>query len=723
MPVNTRLRKTKSRTEERTPRRWRGAAIALPVALVISAVVVPAAPAFAGDDQGAPSYYSSGLAATPYMGWNSYYGLGAPTETAVQGVADFLVSSGLRDAGYKYVWLDGGWQADTPRNAAGALVANATRFPSGIASLASYVHARGLKLGIYTDAGAYDAANCGLGSGGHYTEDAAQFAAWNADAIKVDFLCGIAQNLDPATVYTQFSAAIAASGRPMLLNICDPVTSEWGVPHTPQQEAGFAYSYGPRIADSWRTGTDIAFGTPGAGAWANVLRNMDANAAHPEAAGPGHFNDPDYLIPMRSLAGGGFELSQIESTSQLVMWAEMAAPLIIGSDPRTLSAPMISALSNPEIIAVNQDALGIQGVRIANSASGDVYSKVLSGSGQRAVVLLNRSNAAATMSVNFAAAGLSGSVAVRDLQTRTSVGSFTTSYSTTVPAHGTAFVKLTATDAVAGASLGGTSTTSPALVRVDDTHATAFTRGSDGALWSNTLAGTSWPTTWTSLGGPTGGQIVGQPAAYGSSGGRIDLFVRGTDNVAYQRTYSGTAWGSWVSLGGTITDAPTVAFTSPTSWSLFARASDGQVWTRTASSATWSGIGAPGGSPIYGRPSAVTNASGTFVAVRTADDRVWWRIRSAAGVWGTWTDLGGVVSGSPTLLATGGGIYLFARASDYTLWQRTYSTSSSSWGAWTQRGEYASNSFTGAVGAANGNSGTAWIVVRGIDGRVHQAIL
>jgi alpha-galactosidase len=127
--------------------------------------------------------------------------------------------------------------------------------------------------------------------------------------------------------------------------------------------------------------------------------------------------------------------------------------------------------------------------------------------------------------------------------------------------------------------------------------------------------------------------------------------------------------------------------------------------------------------PTYGRPTAVTDANGTYVAVRTADDSVWWRVKSAAGTWGNWTSLGGVVSGSPTLLATGGGIYLFDRAGDYTLWQRTYTSSSSSWGGWTQRTEFGSDNFAGAVGVADGASGTAWTVVSGRDGHVHQLVL
>src|SRR5690349_17859537 len=136
-------------------------------AVVLGAVVlvgsaVPAA--HAADDQGAPQYYDSGLASTPYMGWNTYYGLGAPTEDQVRKVADHLVSSGLRDSGYNIVWLDGGWQADQPRDPqTGRLVANPTRFPSGIPALVTYLHKRGLKVGIYTDAGEYDGGKwCGL---------------------------------------------------------------------------------------------------------------------------------------------------------------------------------------------------------------------------------------------------------------------------------------------------------------------------------------------------------------------------------------------------------------------------------------------------------------------------------------------------------------------------------------------------------------------------------
>jgi alpha-galactosidase len=669
-------------------------------------------------DQGAPPYYDSSLAPTPYMGWNTYYGLGAPTEDQVKGVAKNLVSSGLKGAGYDIVWLDGGWQADTPRDAQGRLAANKERFPSGIPALVNYLHGLGLKAGIYTDAGDYDGGkSCGLGSRGHYEQDAKQFAGWKIDAVKVDFLCGITEKLDPGPAYKEFSDAVAKSGRPMLLNFCNPLTDDWGLPHTPAQDAHNAYTYGPTTGDSWRTGTDIAYGTATAGEWPNVLRNMDANAWHPEAQGPGHYNDPDYLIPMRKMPDGSYELSEEESTSQLVMWAEMASPLVLGSDPRTLPASMIHTLTNPEIVAVDQDPLAVQGVRVATDATGDVYSKVLQGSGERAVVLLNRSDSASERTVDFADAGLTGRVSVRDLRARRNAGTHTGSYTVTVPAHGTAFLKLSGTDGAPGVSLGTTSSASPALVS-DGDRLTAFTRGTDGSLRQQSGSAGHWSSHTTDLGGPTHGRMLGQPAAYGSAGGRVDVFVRGTDNAAYRRTFSDGRWGGWQSLGGSLSDAASVAFESPEKWTLFARGADGDVISRGPDGG-WTSVGAPEGLTVYGRPSAVTDSAGaTHVAVRTADDAVWERVRAASGTWSDWSSLGGTVSGSPTLVASGDTVHLYARAGDYTLWQRAFTADG--WGDWSARTEFASAVFDGSLGATAGPDGSVLAVFRGVAGRVHQ---
>ncbi|GHG99780.1 glycoside hydrolase family 27 protein [Streptomyces lanatus] len=684
-------------------------ATAISVALTASASATPTGTV----DQGAPAYYDSGLAPTPYMGWNSYYGLGAPTEKEVRAVADKLVSSGLRDSGYDIVWLDGGWQADNPRDAQGRLTAHPDRFPSGIPALVSYLHKRGLKAGIYTDAGTYDGGKtCGLGSRGHYDEDARQFADWKVDAIKVDFLCGIGAKLDPGPAFKEFSDAVAKSGRRMVLNLCNPLTDDWGLPHTPEQDAHNTYTYAPTIADSWRTGTDIAWGTPSPGQWPNVLRNMDANAWHPEAQGPGHYNDPDYLIPMRRMADGSLELTEEESTTQFVMWAEMASPLVLGSDPRTLSAAMIKTLGNPEIIAVNQDPLAVQGVRVAADSVGDVYSKDLAGRGQRAVVLLNRSDQPALRTVKFADAALGGAVKVRDLRARADRGTHTGSYTVEVPAHGTALLKLTGEEALPGVSLGERASASPAVVRTGDALTTFF-RGPRGNLVQHTTAGDA-----TSRTRDLGGEILGQPAAYASDGGRIDVFVRGADSRVYRRVFDGGRWGGWQNLGGRVTDAPSVAFSDPEHWTLVARGADGQVVRRGPASG-WESLGAPGERPVYGRPSAVVDARGrVHVAVRTSADDVWTRSRDASGEWSEWASLGGTVSGSPTLVAVGDAVVLYARAGDYTLWQRSFE--GDAWQGWTKRQEFPSAAFEGALGAVEGPGGAVDVVFRGVDGYVHR---
>jgi alpha-galactosidase len=626
------------------------------------------------------------------MGWNTYFGLGAPNEKDVRGVADFLVSSGLRDAGYKIVWIDGGWNAPTPRDGAGNLVEDPAKFPGGFPKLVSDLHAKGLKAGIYTDAGPSDGEHCAAGSGGgYYEKDAKRFADWKFDAIKIDFLCGIFANLKPAQAFADFSAAVQKAGRPMVLNLCNPVTDEWGVPHTPDQVAHISYSFGPLLADSWRTSTDVAFGTPYEGIWRDVLRNMDRNAWHAESNGPGHYNDPDYLIPMRKTQQGTYELNEEESTSQFVMWAQMASPLIIGSDPRTLPPSMVSTLKNPEILAVNQDPLAIQGVRVASTDDTDVYSKVLSRKGERSVVLLNRRDVPAEMTVNFADAGLRGAVSVRDLRARADRGVQSDKYTVTVPPHGTAMFKLRGTDLVPGEAVGSDATASPAIARVGE-EAIVFSRGLGGEL--KMLRGGKW----SSL----GKAILGQPAVR-AVGSDVEVTVRGTDNRAWQRTLHNGRWGTWKSLGGKLTDAPSV---SPNG-TVVTRGSDGEVWLY---SGTWTSLGAPGDAPIYGRPSV----AGGFGAVRTADDSVW--VRPVSG--GSWTSLGGVISGSPTLVEYADRIYLFARASDYTLWQVNHTDGA--WGGWFKRSEFPSNSLVGAVGATAGPDGSAWTVVRGPDNKVYR---
>jgi alpha-galactosidase len=660
-------------------------------ALALAAIPLIATPAAAATRHDSPVL-------TPYMGWNTYYGIGGdPTEAEVKQIADHMVSTGLRDAGYKTIWIDGNWAAPAHRDAKGALVADPARFPSGMAALTSYLHQRGFQAGIYTDAGPFVEGQCGLASYGHYREDVRQFAGWGFDALKADWLCGRASGLDPETLYRQLAAEVARSPRPMILNICNPVSSDWGGgPYPPQNLSTWSYTYAPEISTSWRTYTDVGVGdVQPQWQWQWVLRNMDVNAYHPSATSPGHFNDPDYLLPMRPLPGGGTELTFDESRTQLGMWAMMASPLIIGSDPRTLPEEMIAALRNPEIVAVDQDPLVRQGVKVADpSATTQVWSKTLSGDGRRAVALLNRGDSAQAITVTFANVALGGGVRVRDLWNRRDAGTFTDSYTTTVPAHGVAMLGLTGADKVTGTDLGAASA-APATA-----GGQVFARGVDGTL--------------------LGKKIEGQPAAYGSAGGRIDVFVRGTDAKIWQRTQAGGRWGAWRDLGGPVADDPSVAFVSPDDWTVFARGEDNLIRARGPETG-WTSIGGPDGKAVRGRPSAAIDGSGAVhVTVRSRTEEIWERVRTGT-TWSQWQNLGGTLSGSPTLLGTSGRVYLFAVAADNRLWQRNFVDGA--WGGWFQRPEFATDEIQGAVGTSPGADGSAVVVLRGVDGHIHRTTL
>lgn len=372
---------------------------------------------------------------TPYLGWNTYFSLGGdPTEAEVRAIAADLVATGLRDAGYRIVWIDGNWAAPVPRDSTGRLVADPARFPSGLRALTDDLHALGFQAGIYTDAGPYLPGTCGLGSHGHYRADVRQFAAWGFDALKADWLCGRESGLDAESSFRALAAAVDGSPRPMLFNICNPVTPEWG-DYPADQLATWTHTYAPAVADSWRTYTDVATIEPAAPgtAWTALLRNLDANAAHPEATSPGHYADPDYLIPTRP-GELGFEASR----SQLAMWAMMSAPLVLGSDPRTLSPQMLAALTNPEVLAVDQDPLVRPGVRVASpGADLEVWSKQRAGTGHRTVALFNRGSTAARIPLTVADTGLTGPVELRDLWERAGLGVVDGTFTAEVPAYGT----------------------------------------------------------------------------------------------------------------------------------------------------------------------------------------------------------------------------------------------------------------------------------------------
>jgi alpha-galactosidase len=340
------------------------------------------------------------LARTPYLGWNTYYGLGSTYDyDAIKSVTDSLVSRGLKAAGYQYVWLDGGWWSGT-RDGQGDITVDAKQWPSGMKAVADYIHSRGFKAGIYTDAGKDGCGGAAQGSYGHYQQDVDQFASWGYDAVKVDFCGGTNMHLVPADAYGQFRDALLAnsSHRPMLFNICNPFTPGAAGPGDPPPERSVynSYTFGPTTGNSWRTDTDVGF--VHSVQWSDVLRNMDHDAAHPEAAGPGHWNDPDYLGPELGMTPD-------QARAQFTMWSVLAAPLIVGSDVRGLSQATVDMLTNRDVLAVDQDKLGAQGTRIASQGSGDVWVRRLA-NGDRAVALLNRGGTPLTISTSATAAGL-----------------------------------------------------------------------------------------------------------------------------------------------------------------------------------------------------------------------------------------------------------------------------------------------------------------------------
>lgn len=342
----------------------------------------------------------NGLARTPYMGWNTYYGLGNQfDESTIQAEARAIADRGLKDAGYRYVWIDGGWWSGT-RDADGNITVSSQQWPHGMKAVADYIHSLGLKAGIYTDAGANGCGGANQGGYGHYQQDADQFAAWGFDALKVDFCGGTQMHLDPAQAYGQFRDALLhnASGRPILFNICNPFTpGAAGNDYPPlERSAWWSYTFGPSTGNSWRSDTDVGF--VHSIQWPDVLRNIDKNDEHPEAAGPGHWNDPDYLGPELGMTAD-------QARAQFSLWAISAAPLIVGSDVRSLSDATVAMLTNREAIAIDQDSLGVQGRSVARDGDAQVWAKPLA-DGDRAVALLNRGNSPLTVATTAKAVGM-----------------------------------------------------------------------------------------------------------------------------------------------------------------------------------------------------------------------------------------------------------------------------------------------------------------------------
>jgi alpha-galactosidase len=400
------------------------------VAAALAATVLVTAVGFAG-----AAAASDRLAKQPPMGWNDWYAVGCDTsEQVIEETADAFVRTGLKAAGYEYVGIDACWQLPQ-RDAEGRLVPDPQKFPSGIKAVADYVHSRGLKLGIYEDGGSVD---CGGGPGslGHEQIDADTFAAWGVDLLKYDN-CG-EHGPYPETQagyearYTAMGDALKRTGRAILFDL-----AEWGV--------SSPWEWGDRVGNMWSVGENLSAGED---SWGALKRIIEENAPLAPFAHPGAWNNPDHL----QVGLGG--MTDTEYRTHFSLWAEMAAPLLIGSDVRNATPATMKILLNRDVIAVDQDPLGIQGRVVqehgttlhGNKPYGvpEVFSKPLV-NGDRAVALYNASDAARTITVSASRVGLprAAHYELRDLWSGVRSESAGT-ISARVPAHGTTMYRISA---------------------------------------------------------------------------------------------------------------------------------------------------------------------------------------------------------------------------------------------------------------------------------------
>ncbi|MEU2373803.1 glycoside hydrolase family 27 protein [Streptomyces misionensis] len=391
-----------------------GALLALALPLVTVGTAQPAAA------------LGNGLALTPQMGFNDWNAYGCNvSESLIKSTAQAMHTNGMQAAGYTYVNIDDCWMTHS-RDSSGRLVPDPAKFPDGIKGTADYVHSLGLKLGIYEDAGTATCAGY-PGSLGHETTDAQSFASWGVDYLKYDNCNN--NGVAAQTRYTAMRDALAATGRPILYSLCN-----WGQDNV--------WTWGANVGNSWRTTGDIN------ASYSSMLSIFHSNVGLASYAGPGHWNDPDMLEV------GNSGLSDTEARSEFSLWAEMAAPLIAGTNLTSASATTLATYTNSRVIAVDQDSLGRQGTMVSSSNGLDVLAKPLA-NGDVSVVLFNETGSTATISTTANAVGKTGAAGytLTDLWSgATSTTSGTISAS--VPAHGVVMYRMSG-----GSSTGGGTTT------------------------------------------------------------------------------------------------------------------------------------------------------------------------------------------------------------------------------------------------------------------------
>jgi alpha-galactosidase len=373
------------------------------------------------------------LAATPPMGWNSWNMFGAHVSAAVvKQTADALVSTGLRDAGYRYVVIDDCWHGG--RDELGRLYPCPERFPKGMPALADYIHTRGLKFGLYSDAGTKTCA--GKPASQDCEEvDAQTFAGWGVDYLKYDWCYAEDTRANAEYRFGKMSAALRATGRDIVFSIC-----EWGH-HRP-------WLWGAKAGGQlWRSSTDIF------DCWHDASSNhhgveiigFEKQRGLEAFAGPGHWNDPDMLVvglygKSRQIPGEGCTDTQYRTHFSL--WCLLAAPLMIGCDVSQMNAATRDILLNREVIALDQDPLGQQGYFVCRNNLKEVWKKPLT-SDCLAVGLFNREPRTAQITAHWSDLEISGAYAVRDLWAHADLGVYSDKFAATVEPHGCVLLRLT----------------------------------------------------------------------------------------------------------------------------------------------------------------------------------------------------------------------------------------------------------------------------------------
>jgi alpha-galactosidase len=351
------------------------------------------------------------LAQTPPMGWNSWNKFACNvSEQLIRETADAVVATGMRDAGYQYVNIDDCWQVS--RAPDGTIVADPVHFSSGIKTLADYVHSKGLKLGIYTDAGRMTCQKR-PGSYEHERQDIKTYAAWGVDYVKIDWC--YAEGLDPEVQYAKFRDAIAQVGRPIVFSICN-----WGVKAP--------WRWGARTGNSWRTTGDISDNFDRMSVIGFSQNGLERFAS------PGHWNDPDML----EIGNGG--MTRDEYRTHMALWALLAAPLLAGNDLRSMNQETKELLTNREVVSVDQDRKGVQGHRVWEEGPLEIWTRPLA-DGSQAVGLFNRSEGTMTIQLDLGAIGFEGATKLRDLWEHKELGTFTGTYSHDVLSHGVVFLR------------------------------------------------------------------------------------------------------------------------------------------------------------------------------------------------------------------------------------------------------------------------------------------